>query len=42
MDGREVAEMISKDHAHLLRDISGYIKKGCDMDQPPNLGADVF
>lgn len=26
IDSREVAEMVEKSHAHLLRDISGYIK----------------
>ena len=26
IDSREVAEMVGKNHAHLLRDIAGYIK----------------
>lgn len=38
-DSREVAEMVDKDHAHLLRDIDGYKQI---LDQNPNLDSDQF
>lgn len=38
-DSREVAEMIGKNHAHLLRDIQGYIKV---ISQNPKLDSDKF
>lgn len=38
-DSREVAEMIGKDHAHLMRDIQGYIKV---LDPNPNLDSANF
>lgn len=39
IDSREVAEMTGKQHAHLMRDIKGYIE---DISQNPNLDSDVF
>ncbi|MBD5430979.1 MAG: Rha family transcriptional regulator [Lactobacillus sp.] len=39
LDSRDVAEMIGKTHAHLMRDIDGYIK---DINQNPNLDSDQF
>ena len=38
-DSREVAEMIRKNHAHLCRDIQGYIK---NIGQNPKLDSDKF
>jgi len=38
VDSREVAEMIDKDHAHLLRDIKGYAET-LDNSENPNLGS---
>lgn len=38
-DSREVAEMIGKNHAHLCRDIQGYIKV---ISQNPKLDSDEF
>ncbi len=42
LDSREVAEMVDKTHAHLCRDIAGYIKVLTESnfgfsDQPPLL-----
>ena len=39
LDSREVAEMVGKKHAHLCRDISGYIEA---MGQNPKLDSDTF
>lgn len=39
LDSRDVAQMIGKTHAHLTRDIAGYIK---DINQNPNLDSDRF
>jgi len=39
VDSREVAEMIGKDHAHLLRDIGGYIEV---MGKNPKLDSSNF
>lgn len=39
MDSRDVAEMIGKSHAHLMRDIAGYIK---DMKDNPKLDSPQF
>lgn len=39
LDSRDVAKMIGKQHAHLMRDIAVYIR---DMDQNPNLDSDSF
>lgn len=39
VDSREVAEMIGKDHAHLLRDIGGYIEV---MSKNPKLDSSSF
>ena len=39
LDSREVAEMVGKKHAHLCRDISGYIEA---MSQNPKLDSDTF
>ena len=36
-DSREVAEMIGKDHAHLCRDIAGYVEV---IRQNPKLDSD--
>jgi Rha family phage regulatory protein len=38
-DSREVAEMVGKDHAHLMRDIKGYIKV---MGKNPKLDSSNF
>ena len=46
-DSREVADMIGKDHAHLCRDIAGYvevIRQNTKLDsdgQTPSLGNDA-
>ena len=37
LDSRDVAKMIGKTHAHLIRDIDGYIQ---DINQNPNLDSD--
>ena len=34
LDSRDIAEMVGKTHAHLTRDIAGYIK---DISTNPNL-----
>ena len=39
LDSRDVAKMIGKTHAHLIRDIDGYIQ---DINQNPNLDSDQF
>lgn len=39
LDSREVAKMVDKKHAHLCRDISGYIEA---MGQNPKLDSDTF
>lgn len=39
LDSREVAQMVGKKHAHLCRDISGYIEA---MGQNPKLDSDTF
>lgn len=39
LDSREVAKMVGKKHAHLCRDISGYIEA---MGQNPKLDSDTF
>lgn len=39
LDSREVAKMVDKKHAHLCRDISGYIEA---MHQNPKLDSDTF
>lgn len=39
LDSRDVAKMIGKTHAHLIRDIDGYIR---DINQNPNLDSDQF
>ena len=38
-DSRDVAKMVGKDHAHLMRDISGYIDV---MNHNPILDSDDF
>ena len=37
MDSRDVADMIGKDHAHLCRDIAGYVEV---ISQNPKLDSD--
>lgn len=39
MDSRDVAKLVGKTHAHLVRDIDGYIN---DMGQNPKLDSDDF
>lgn len=39
MDSRDVAKMLGKTHAHLVRDIDRYIN---DLDQNPKLDSDQF
>lgn len=39
VDSRQVATMIGKRHAHLKRDIDGYLEI---LSQNPNLGSDTF
>ena len=34
VDSRQVAEMIGKDHAHLMRDIAGYAKSSNHLAKP--------
>ena len=39
LDSRDVAEMVGKKHAHLMRDIHGYIN---DLEENPNLDSRQF
>ena len=39
IDSRDVAKMVGKTHAHLVRDIDRYIN---DLDQNPKLDSDHF
>ena len=39
LDSRDVAKMLGKTHAHLVRDIDRYIN---DLDQNPKLDSDQF
>lgn len=39
LDSHDVAEMIGKQHKHLMRDIHGYIK---DIEPSPNLDPAKF
>ena len=39
LDSRDVAEMVGKQHAHLMRDIHGYIN---DLEENPNLDSRQF
>ena len=39
LDSREIAEMVEKNHSHLLRDIETYIEY---LSQNPDLDSDEF